>query len=64
MLEKFLNKKVEILISSYGTPYVGMINSYAIKHTGIVTNIDSNFIELDNNKVIQIKYIISVINIK
>ncbi len=63
MLEKFLNKKVEILISSYGTPY-NLSNSYLIKHKGVVTNIDSNFIELDNNKVIQIKYIISVINIK
>ena len=64
MLEKFLNKKVEIFVSSYGTPYVSLVNTYSIKYQGVVTNVDSNFIELNNNRVIQIKYIISIMNIK
>ncbi len=51
MLGKFLNKKVEILVTEYCANKI---------EKGIVTKVDSNFIELDNNKVIQIKYIISI----
>ena len=54
MLEKFLNKKVEILVTEYCTNK---------REKGIVTKVDSDFIELDNNKIIQIKYIISIENI-
>lgn len=70
MLEKFLNKKVKIVTATNGTTilqkaknsmsggFTGYIAEYNVE--GIVTNIDSNFIEIDNNLVIQIKYIISI----
>ena len=51
MLEKFLNKKVEILYTTY---------NYRVVESGIITNIDENFIELDNNKVLQIKFICTI----
>ena len=73
MLEKFLNKKVKIVIATYGTTLnqklknsrSGGFTNYVAEYNveGIVTNIDSNFIEIDNNLVIQIKYIISIENI-
>ena len=51
MLEKFKNKKVEIIYTSYA--HFRMLK-------GIVTNIDENFIELDNNDLIAIKYILTI----
>ena len=69
MLEKFLNKKVRVITATYGTQLNSKVKkmkcSYATEYDveGIVTNIDSNFIEIDNNLVIQIKYIISIENI-
>ena len=48
MLEKFLNKKVKVYIKEYGL------------RKGTITSINADFIELDNNIVIQIKYIIYV----
>ena len=72
MLEKFLNKKVRIIIATYGTTLnqkmkasMSFGNAYIAEYNveGTVTNIDSNFIEIDNNLVIQIKYIISIENI-
>ncbi len=73
MLEKFLNKKVKIVTATNGTTICqkmknsmsGGFTNYVAEYNieGIVTNIDSNFIEIDNNLVIQIKYIISIENI-
>ena len=65
MLEKFLNKKVEILIASYARVAnkvaVGVKQSVEFGlRRGTVTNIDNNFIELDNNEVIAIKYITTI----
>ena len=51
MLEKFLNKRVQIVYSSYA--YERMLK-------GIVTKIDENFIELDNDEVVAIKYIVTI----
>lgn len=71
MLDKFLNKKVRIITTTYGSAVsatnkeLRKLRNYAQEYVvvGIVTNIDSNFIEVDNNLTIQIKYIISVENI-
>ena len=51
MLEKFLNKKVQIRYTIYGN----FINA-----KGVLTNLDENFIELDNDEVIAIRYILSI----
>lgn len=70
MLEKFLNKNVRISTTTYGsnisvTKKLEKMRRWSQEFLveGIVTNIDSNFIEIDNNMVIQIKYIISIENI-
>ena len=65
MLEKFLNKKVEILIASYARVAnkvaVGVKQSVEFGlRKGIVTNVDNNFIELDNDEVVAIKYIVTI----
>lgn len=57
MLEKFLNKKVGIEVLRC-TPGGGFGGNEFFK--GTITAIDDNFIELDNNCIIQIKYIVSV----
>ena len=51
MLEKFLNKKVSIEHTTYCNIW---------KSKGTVTKIDENFIELDNDEVIAIKYITTI----
>ena len=53
MLEKFLNKKVIIMISKYAA-------SDFIEKKGIVTELNDDFIELDNDEIIAIKYITSI----
>ena len=65
MLEKFMNKKVRIITTTYGSIVSRerkQLKCYAQEYIieGTVTNIDSNFIEIDNNLTIQIKYIISI----
>ena len=57
MLEKFLNKKVKVFVTTYGSATPFRDNQSC---SGTVTNIDSNYIEINNNKVIQIKYIVSI----
>ena len=51
MLEKFLNKKVQVRYTIYGHFLIGK---------GIITNIDENFIELDNDQIIAIKYVTDI----
>ena len=58
MLEKFLNKKVEIIATAHGS-MIGLGKS-ALFVSGTITGVDANFIELDNNSAINIKYIISI----
>lgn len=65
MLEKFLNKKVLICISHYAAaqekivmgPKAGL---EPFQRNGIVTQINNDFIELDNNEVVAIKYITTI----
>ena len=52
MIEKFLNKKVQIVYTGYSNAF------YSLK--GIVTKIDDNFIEVDNDEIIAIKYIMTI----
>ena len=52
MLEKFLNKKVQVRYTGYTEA------RYAAK--GIITNIDDEFIELDNNLIVTRKYILDI----
>lgn len=52
MLEKFLNKKVQVRYTFYSSGF------FAIK--GIVTKIDENFIEVDNDMIIAKKYIVDI----
>ena len=65
MLEKFKNKKVEIGIAVYAKVIdrvsVGVKAriEYGLRR-GTVTNIDENFIELDNNEIIAIKYVATI----
>ena len=51
MLEKFLNKKVLISTKNFASARM------ELQMKGTVTAIDDNFIELDNDEVIAIKYI-------
>ncbi len=53
MLEKYLNKNVVIFTQVQGT-------AISSKYKGIVTGADENFVELDNQKLISIKFIYSV----
>lgn len=57
MLEKFLNKRVRIYVTTYGSSNAISNNA---NQKGVVTSIDDKYIELDNNIVIQIKYIVSI----
>lgn len=57
MLEKFLNKKVCIEVALYTTGKGFRANEY---FKGTITNIDKDFIELDNNLTIQIKFIVTI----
>ena len=52
MLEKFLNKEVQIRYTGYAQA------CYSKK--GIVTKIDDNFIEVDNDEIIAIRYILTI----
>ena len=58
MLEKFLNKKVEVIATTHGS--VLGIGRAAFIARGIVTGFDSDFMELDNKTLIHIKYIVSM----
>ncbi len=64
MLEKFLNKNVLICIANYAAaaetlPAFG--NPLAqVQRKGRVTRVDENFIELDNNEIVAIKYISTI----
>ena len=62
MLEKFLNKNVELTVATNGssTKYRLVRSGDSFYKKGTVTKLDDNFIELDNNMVIQIKYIIAI----
>lgn len=66
MLEKFLNEKVEICLAEYAkvievvTPLRDKKILEQTVKKGTVTRIDENFIELDNNVVIAIKYIVTI----
>ena len=62
MLEKFLNKNVELTVATNGssTKYQLFRSGDSFYKKGTVTKLDDNFIELDNNMVIQIKYIIAI----
>ncbi|MBQ6992359.1 MAG: hypothetical protein IJN50_05585 [Clostridia bacterium] len=51
MIEKFLNKRVQI---------VGTVYSRHFIMKGIMTACNNEFVELDNNEIIAIKYIFSV----
>ena len=58
MLErKFLNRKVSIEVVRFAPG--GAFGGNEI-YKGTVTGIDDNFIELDNNLTIQIRYIASI----
>lgn len=57
MLEKFLNRRVKIYVTTYGSGTAFRENA---NREGVVTNLDEKYIELDNNVVIQIKYIVSI----
>ena len=65
MLEKFLNKNVLICIASYASAHekivVSVKNSMMpFQRIGTVTRVDENFIELDNNEIVAIKYISTI----
>ena len=49
MLEKYLNKNVKIYVSSH--------NELLDVKKGIITGINDNFVELDNNELIGINFI-------
>ena len=57
MLEKFLNKKVKVYVTTYGS---GTGFSDNANQQGVVTNLDEKYLELDNNIVIQTKYIVFI----
>ena len=63
MLEKFLNKKVLICIPTYAAACEKVVMGaqlHSVQRRGIVTNVDDNFIELDNDEVVAIKYIATI----
>ena len=51
MLEKFKNKKVQVRYTYY---------AHFLIAKGIITNMDENFIELDNDQIIAIKYVTDI----
>lgn len=62
MLEKFLNKEVVIEEKIYNGPSTLYVNKMAgivfqNKVEGIITAIDDEFVELDNNSLIARKFI-------
>ena len=66
MLEKYLNKEVIIEEKLYEYPSIngyGKMVSAIEKNRieGIITDIQGNFIELDNNSLINIKHIYRII---
>ena len=63
MLEKFLNKKVLICIANYASAAEMIVFNRpleAVQRKGTVTNVDENFVELDNNELVAIKYICTI----
>ena len=50
MLEKYLNKEVELVTQVQGT-------ALKVSYKGIITGIDDKFIELDNKSLISYKFI-------
>ena len=64
MLEKFLNKNVLICIANYAAASENMAsfkNPLAgFQRRGKVTRIDENFIELDNDEIVAIRYIATI----
>ena len=58
MLKKLLGQKVNVGISSYAysVPASGVFGAFTTK-IGIVTDIDDNFIEIDDKTIIAIKTI-------
>lgn len=63
MLKKFLNKKVLICIASYASAAEKIVmgpNLAAFQRQGTVTDVDDNFVELDNNELVAIKYIATI----
>ena len=65
MLEKFLNKNVLICIAEYAAAIekanmTSIANLEAYQKKGTVTGVDDNFVELDNNELIAIKYISTI----
>ena len=59
MLEKFLNKKVKVYISNYGA---GSPSDAVNLKEGTITALDENFIELDSDEIIAIRYIRNIKN--
>ena len=62
MLEKFLNKEVMICLANYASAYSFEKVSFGanlahLQRRGRVTRVDENFIELDNDEVVAIRYI-------
>lgn len=60
MLNKYLNKKVEIAEKYYNgsSTIEGKLNNGNLNRTiGTITAIDENFIEVDNSILIAIRYI-------
>ena len=55
MLGKLLNQKVRVYLVNFANSL-----SAGVSYEGTVTNIDENFIELNNEKIIAIKYIASI----
>ena len=57
MLKKLLSQKVRIGLSNYAWSYFPKGKGNNMQREGIVTDIDDNFIELDNEMIIAIKSI-------
>jgi len=65
MLEKFLNKNVLICFANYAHAQEKLVIGTrgileAVQRRGTVTAVDDNFIELDNNELVAIKYISTI----
>jgi hypothetical protein len=63
MLEKFLNQNVLICIANYASAFEKVAFGATLEHVqrrGKVTRVDENFVELDNNEVVAIKYICTI----